>query len=300
MKTIVRTAGAALLCLTLALSLCSCSMLKSIRENAEALKNRVILGTPGEKDLPATYNEALKNAFAGSEKISEKITYSVRDPKVEGDQGKADRMDKAADTLAKMIMAENPGKSEREIKAQTESLLRELVAGDILGTDTGRTTVTEAVTDEKGDNVIDEKGENVTQAVIKDNILTLTVKFYTEKPDPEDKEKKIPDVIASDDVIEAYFGAPADQTQVLGNFDPLAAYVKVNGYEIKYENCYLTAVIDLEKQTLTGVTLHKNMTVTAQTTGAGSLAELGDMTVTFRVEKVTEYGFTYAGAEGEG
>ena len=297
MKKTIRTALAGLLAAAVALSLCSCSMLRSIRENAEALNNRQIIATPEEKDIPAAYNAALKNAFANAVTVKENVSFSVRDPKVESDGDKAKRMDQAAGTLVKLIMEADPGKSEKEIKALSESLLKELDAADYMGTDTGRTTVDETVTDEKGDNVTNADGENVTEAVVKDNLLSLTVKFYTEKPDPEDKEKKIPDVLAEDDVIEAYFGAPANSDQVLKNFDSVAAYLRVESYEIKNENCSLTAGIDLEKQTLTAVTLHKNMTVTAKVTGVGSMADLGAMTVTFRLEKTVDYGFTYAGAE---
>ena len=288
------------LCAVLLLGCSSCGMFKSIRESARLAREREIMETPAEADLASVYNEALQGSRQKAEKLTEKISYSVGRPSVESENGDVGILSAAADTLKKMIMESAPGSSERELAPGeiADTLLKELAGAEISSMTGSRNEAMENQTDENGKEITDEEGNVVTAPVTLDNILRTEFRFYTEEKktetDENGNEKETVTLHPADAaVIEKYFGAPADKAAVLAGFDSVKDYLQVNDYTVEYKDCRINATGDMENSELESVSFVKKMTVTADVTGAGAFAHLGNFTVTLDVSKTTEYSFTF-------
>ena len=282
----------AVLCLALLCSLCGCGILKNIRENARLQSEREILASPAEDALVSEFNAALARAKTEMGLVTESVKYSAGRPHAAGEGKGVDILDAAADTLKKMIMEMNPGSS-GEKGAVGSGLLLPLPA-EIPAAAAARNTSTVTVTDENGEDVTGEDGAVEKTEVFADNTLTTTFRFYTEEVKTETaedgsvKEEKVL-VPAEDALIEQVFGAPAEKKAVLAAFDVVSGYLKVKDYDIAYKDCTVTAEENLESGALQSVTYEKKMAVTAAVTGVGSLAEMGDITVTLDVTKTVTY-----------
>ena len=270
MKKRFFTAMALMLCAALLLCCSSCEVLKNIQQARE----REILDAPDAPQMADFYNEALANALREASEVKETVSYSVGKPSVSSETGDADILKKAADTLKKMTMQAGPGRGERELQpADTaDTLLKNLKTADYC---TG-----------------------VTQPVTVDNILFMEFRFYEEETKTETDEngngKETVTLLPVDAaMVDACFGAPAAKEEVLAGFDGLKDYLQVKDYTVEYKDCRMKTVSDLYSDLLESVTFEKKMAVTAQATGVGALARLGDFTVTFDVTKTTAYTFTF-------
>ncbi len=100
-------------------------------------------------------------------------------------------------------------------------------------------------------------------------------------------------IYADDATIESIFGSLKDKEAVKAEFDCVKDYLVLNDYSIEYTDCSVKSEMDLENEQLSFVEFTKNMVVTASVTGVGSLAEYGELTVTFNLTQTTNYSFDY-------
>ena len=307
MKKSLRSISAFALAICVALSFSSCSLFATMRDYAQKATEKIILPSPEDKDAYAEFNKALDKSVESAIKMNSSVGYDVKEIAIKNGEDKAGLLDKAADSVSKLIMANNPGKSGEEISPAdiNGTLLADFDNTSSLSFKLERNTVREAVTDEKGENVTDEAGEVVKTEVINDNVAKLAFLFYndvvTEEAHTDEDGNDVAEVtersFADEAVIEKAFGTPADKETVLTQFDCIKNYFTVNDYEITYGDCKVTSELDLDTGLLSGVNFEKTMLVTANVTGVGAFAEYGDVTVSFKLIKTDGYSFTYAEVE---
>ena len=300
MKKRLFTVIALLLSAVLLLSCSSCGMFRTIRENARLAKLRAIIDTPDDSQMADVYNEALANTLREATEVKESVSFSVGKPSVSSDTGDVSILSKAADTLKKMIMQEGPGSEERTLQPQNtaDTLLKDLNAADVVSVSGTRVSTVENVTDADGKEVTDEEGNVLTQTVTVNNVLRAEFRFYGEEKktqtDENGNEKETVTILPPDPaVIEKYFGTPRPKAAVLSGFDGIKEYLQVNDYTLEYKDCRVKTVSELDTGVLESVTFEKKMAVTAQVTGVGAFAHMGDFTVTFDVSENTVYTFTF-------
>jgi hypothetical protein len=291
---------ALLLSAALLLSFSSCGMFRTIRENALLAKQRAIIDTPDDSQMADVYNEALANTLREATAVKENVSFSVGKPSVSSDTGDVSILSKAADTLKKMIMQEDPGSEERTLPPQdiADTLLKDLNGADVVSVSGTRVSTVENVTDADGKEVTDEEGNVLTQTVTVNNVLRAEYRFYGEEKktetDENGNEKETVTLLPPDPaVIEKYFGAPREKAAVLAGLDGIKEYLQVNDYTLEYKDCRVKTVSELDTGVLESVIFEKKMAVTAQVTGVGALAHMGAFTVTFDLSENTEYTFTF-------
>ena len=303
MKRIIRNLLAVLLIAALCLSLCSCNVFRTMRENAEKASQIQIADTPDDGEAIALLQKIIADSAGIAEEITESVSYDAGNPDVFSGDAEAGLLDAAAKQLRSLIMENRPGSAEAKLTAEDLRLLTKLDAKGALDVAVDRNYGDEKVTDEKGNYVADENGEIVTTKYVSDNVLHFTINYYeTQVTDTVEKddgtvEEHTEYVPADDATIAAVFGEPADKAAVLEAFDAVKDYVQVNDYSVAYTNCRIVADVSLDENIVTFVRFEKHMTVTAQATCLGKLADYGDVTVVFPLTKNIGYSFSYPAAE---
>ena len=310
MKTKVRTVLCAALCVLLALSLTGCGMLKTIRENARRASEIAVLETPAEDTFPALFNAALDNAEKSASKVTETVSLSVGKPQAvslnDAESSGAKVFAKTADALKNIILMDGFGSGERELTpdALGDTLLSAVDAADVKGFDSSRNEANVPVTDEDGEPVTDEQGNNVYEKKVSNNYATLKL-FFNEtetsvETDGDGNEKEtVTDLPADAALVEKVFGPAMDAAEVEAQLAKLSDYLTVNGYELTYTRCVVSAVVDLDTNLAHEVSYEKNFTVTANVTGKGVLAEVGDLEITFSGKITTEYTFEFEAEDND-
>ncbi len=308
MKKSIKTVISFVLITLLALSFSSCSVFKSMRENALNAAQTTIYATPEKDQIISEYNALLALSLMDATEIKENVSYSAGKPDVFKAGEEAGVLDAAANQLKNFIMSANPGSASTVLEEGADSLLKSLDEAAVLNFDFTRNIASENVTDEKGNEVVDENDIVVTETRISDNILHLTFNFFTEETlmgegvtnENGEAVEETTKIYAEDATIESVFGSLKDKEAVLKNFENVKDYIVVSDYEIAYENCIITSDADLEEGKLNFVNFQKNMKVTAKAEGVGALAEYGEIEVVFNLTLNTNYEFSYAEAEEEG
>lgn len=77
-----------------------------------------------------------------------------------------------------------------------------------------------------------------------------------------------------------------DKDEILASdeFAKTAEYLKFNDYDVAYSGCKITATVNRLTNEITNLNYYKAANVTAYMTGAGTLAEYGDVSVIFTLE----------------
>lgn len=304
MNNILRKGISVILCVCLVLALSSCTIFKSMRENAEKAKQITILDTPDEQSLAGVYDTALTESLSACEKVDSSVSFQVKDASVSGAAGKDPALlDAAAGQFTALIMQDSPGSESKTLTAAEagSSMLANLRDPHGAEIEAHRNEGREAVTDEKGNEQSDENGDIVTRTFISDNLLEMTYRFYTETVVSEaytDEDGNSVDAVTERKPIdtadiEAVFGAPRDKTEILSEFDAVKDYLQVRDYTLEYTDSFAKCEVDLESNRLTGVTFEKHMTVTADVIGRGSLADYDSFKVSFTVIEASAYEFHY-------
>ncbi len=310
MKKSIKTVISFVLITLLALSFSSCSVFKSMRENALNAAQTTIYATPEKEQIISEYNALLATSLMSATEIKENVSYSAGKPDVFKAGEEAGVLDAAANQLKTFIMSANPGSASTVLEAGADSLLKALDEAAVLNFDFTRNIASETVTNEKGNEVVDENDIVVTETKISDNILHLTFNFFAEglsvlgegatNENGEADEEATTTIYAEDATIESVFGSLKDKETVLKNFENVKDYIVVSDYEIAYENCLITSDADLEEGRLNFVNFQKNMKVTAKAEGVGALAQYGEIEVVFNLTLNTNYEFSYAEADEDG
>ncbi len=305
MKKSIKTVISFVLITLLALSFSSCSVFKSMRENALNASQTTIYATPEKDQIISEYNALLALSLMDATEIKENVSYSAGKPDVFKAGEEAGVLDAAANQLKNFIMSANPGSASTVLEEGADSLLKSLDEAAILNFDFTRNIASENVTDEKGNEAKDEEGNVITETHISDNILHLTFNFFAEETligegvtnENGEAVEETTKIYAEDATIESIFGSLKDKEAVLKNFENVKDYIVVSDYEIAYENCLITSDADLEEGRLNFVNFQKNMKVTAKAEGVGALAQYGEIEVVFNLTLNTNYEFSYAEAE---
>ena len=292
-----------LLIVSICLSLCSCNVFRTMRENAQKASMIPIAETPDDEEAVALLQAIVSDSAEIADEMKETVSYDAGNPEIYSGDQEAGLLDAAAKQLRSMIMESKPGRTETSLSADDLRLLNKLDAKDALDISVDRNYGTEKVTDEKGNYMADENGEVITERYISDNILHLTVSYFnTNVIDSKTKEdgsvEEITECLPSDSAtIENVFGEPADKEAVLSAFDAVSDYIKVNDYSIVYTNCRIVADLNLDENIVSFVRFEKHMDVTAQAVCLGKMADYGEITVSFPLTKNIEYSFSYPAAE---
>ena len=303
MKKALRNITVILLIATMCLSLCSCNVFKTMRENAERASMIEIVETPDDEEAIRTLQEIVHASAGIAEEMKENVSYDAGNPDILSGDGEAGLLDASAKQLRSLIMEGKPGKTEETLSPDDLRLLEKLDAHGALNVTVDRNYTEEKVTDEKGNYVADENGEIVTEKKVADNILHITIDYYDTKVTGQNEKddgatEDITEYVPADEAtIADVFGEPADKAAVLAAFDATADYVSVSGYDLAYTNCRIVADVNLDEGIVGFVRFEKHMTVTAQAACQGKLADYGDVTVVFPLTKNIEYSFSYPAAE---
>ena len=303
MKRIIRNLLAVLLIAAICLSLCSCNVFRTMRENAERASQIQIVDTPDDDEAIALLQEIVSASAGIAETMTETVSYDAGNPDVFSGEEEAGLLDSAAKQLRDLIMENRPGSAEETLTADDLRLLTKLDAKGALDVTVDRNYGDEKVTDEKGNYVADENGEILTQKYVSDNVLHFTISYYetkvtdTVEKDDGTVEEQTEIVPADDATLAAVFGEPADKAAALEAFDAVKDYVQVNDYSVVYTDCRIVADVNLDENIVSYVRFEKHMNVTAQATCRGKLADYGDVTVVFPLTKNVSYSFSYPAAE---
>lgn len=314
MKKSIKTFISLVLTAILVLSLSSCSIFEAMRENALNSKNFVPETTPEESEIIDTFNAYLENSLATALTVKESISYSAGTPDIlKSDDEEAGILDAAAKQLKNFIISAKPGKADNwlkgapddaeNVKDVKDSLLEALNKDFIMDFDFSRNVVSEAQTDEHGNEVKDEEGNVIMVEHNGDNVLHLNFYYYDTvnlngeeyATDENGKAAEETTVLYSDKAtVEDIFGLPLDKTDVLKNFENISNYITVGDYEIEYTNCRISSDADIEDEVLSFVKFQKEMKITADAQGVGALSSYGDIKVVFTLTQTVNYEFTYA------
>ena len=303
MKNALRNITVILLIAAMCLSLCSCNVFRTMRENAERASMIEIVETPDDGEAIRTLQEIVRSSAGMAEEMKENVSYDAGNPDIFSGGEEAGLLDASAKQLRGLIMESKPGKTEETISADDLRLLEKLDAKGALNVTVDRNYNEEKVTDEKGNYVADEDGEIVTEKKLADNVLHITIDYYEtnvtgQNTKDDGTTEDITEYVPADDAtIAEVFGEPADQAAVLAAFDATTDYVSVSGYDLAYTNCRIVADVNLDEGIVSFVRFEKHMTVTARAAGQGKLADYGDLTVVFPLTKNIEYSFSYPAAE---
>lgn len=307
MKKSIKTVISFMLITLLVISLSSCTVFESMRENALNASQTQIYATPEEEQIIAEFNELLAVSMTKATEIKENVSYSAGNPDIFKEGEEAGILDAAAKQLKTFIMSGKPGSTSTVLEKDAESLLNTLDEAAVLKFTFSRNMATENVTDEKGNNLTNEDGEAVTETKIKDNILHLTFNYFADQLTVLGEEQSTDEngeaveatttIYADDATIESVFGTLKDKEIVLANFDVIKDYIVVTDYETAYENCLITSDADLEEGVLNFVNFQKNMKVTAKAECVGALAAYGEIEIVFNLTLNTNYEFSYDEAE---
>lgn len=303
MKKAFRNITVILLIAAMCLSLCSCNVFRTMRENAERASMIQIAETPDDEEAIRLLQELVTAGAGMADEIKETVSYDAGNPDILSGDGEAGLLDASAKQLRNLIMESKPGRTEETIAADDLRLLTKLDARGALNVTVDRNYTDEKVTDEKGNYVAGEDGEIVTVKKVADNVLHFTIDYYDtnitgQNTKDDGTTEDITEYVPADEAtIADVFGEPADKTAVLAAFDATADYIAVNGYDVTYTNCRIVADVDLDEGIVTFVRFEKHMNVTAQAACVGQLADYGDVTVVFPLTKNIEYSFSYPAAE---
>ena len=303
MKKALRKMIVFLLIAAMCVSLCSCNVFRTMRENAEKASQIRIADTPDDGEAIALLQKIVADSAGIAEEMKETVSYDAGNPDILSGEEEAGLLDASAKQLRSLIMENAPGKTEEALTADDLRLLTKLDAKGALDVSVDRNYGDEKVTDEKGNYVADENGEIVTTKYVSDNILHFTIFYYdtrvTDTVEKEDGtvEEHTEFVPADDATIDSVFGEPADKAAVLAAFDTVKDYITVNDYSVAYTNCRIVADVSLDENIVSFVRFEKHMTVTAKATCQGKLADYGDVTVVFPLTKNIGYSFSYPAAE---
>ena len=304
MKRTVRFSVVLLLIAGMCLSLCSCNVFRTMRENAERASKIEIAETPEDDKAIELLQEMVADCAGMANEVKETVSYKADTPHIyTADGEEAGLLDDAAKQLRDLIIANNPGRTEEALSKGDLQLMAHLDAAGALDVRVDRNYNDEKITDEKGNYMADENGEIVTEKKISDNILHFTIDYFNtetveQKVNDDGTTEDVTEIVPADTAaIESVFGEPADREAVLAAFDAVADYITVSGYEIAYTNCHIKSDVDLNEDIVSFVRFEKHMTVTAKATCVGKLSDYGEVTVTFPLTKTVEYSFDYPAAE---
>lgn len=303
MKKAFRNMIVFLLIAAVCVSLSSCNVFRTMRENAGRASMIEIIESPDDAEAAKTFREILDVSAGQADAIHENVSYRAGNPSIQKDGEDAGLLDDAAKQIRDLIMEGKPGSSSEDLTADDLHLLKTFDPAGAKDIIVDRNYDNVKVTDDKGNETVDENGEVITERVVGDNILHLTMEYFTTvvtetKTNDEGETEDVTEIVPDDSaVLNDVFGGEADKAVVLEAFDAVADYVKVNDYTISYTDSRVTSDLSLDESIVTFVKFEKNMTVTALVTCLGQLAEYGDVTVTFPLTKTTEYSFSYPAAE---
>ena len=292
-----------LLIAAMCVSLSSCNVFKTMRENAERASLIEIIETPDDSEAAKTFRTLLDGSVTQAETISEDVSYRAGNPAIQKDGEDAGLLDDAGRQLRDLIMEAKPGHSSETLTADDLRLLQTFDPASARDIIVERNYNDVKVTDDKGNEMVNENGEVITEKVISDNILHLTMQYFTTvvtetKTNDEGETEEVTEIIPDDStVLNDVFGGEADKAAVMEAFDAVADYVKVNDYTISYTDSRVTSDLSLDENIVTHVKFEKNMTITASVSCLGKLADYGEVTITFPLTKTVEYGFAYPAAE---
>lgn len=318
MKKSFKTVISIILTAMLVLSLSSCSIFETMRENALKSQSFVPETSPDDTQLVGDFNKYLAASLSSALTIKESTSYSAGKPKITKDGESAGTLDAAAKQLKTFIMSAKPGKEDNWIKGApadaenikdiAQTLLKDIDGNLILELSSSRNTVKEATTDENGKEVKDESGNVIYTEKNNDNVIHMTFNYFdTVNLDGEeyatdengDAAEETTVVYAEDNAVTSIFGEDLSHDEVLKNFENIENYITVKDYELQYTNCKITADADLGDGTLSFVKFQKEMEVTANAQGVGELADYGDIQVVFTLTRTVNYEFTYEETESE-
>lgn len=80
-----------------------------------------------------------------------------------------------------------------------------------------------------------------------------------------------------------------DELLSLDEFEKTAEYLKLNDYDVAYSGCKITATVNRFTNEITNLYYFKAANVTAHMTGAGTLADYGDVSVMFTLEDKSNF-----------
>lgn len=305
MKKILKTSTAVIVTVSMVLSLSSCSLFRTMRENAEKAAQIEILDSPEEENILSSYNKIESEAVINASEIKENISYSAGTPEITKDGEKAGILAASAKQLKKLIMDGKPGKSSRVLENGAEGTLLGVIAPtSVFESFCDRNISRENATDEKGNERADENGNVITVERVSDNTAHFRFEYFDIKNsdgsdfvEPENKneiQEESTKVIYSDDnEIKAVFGEDEDKQVVLDNFDCISDFIKIKNYDIEYKKCTVSADADLRTGEMFFVKYDKNMTVTVEAEGVGELSSYGDLQIVLDVTKTVNYEFSY-------
>ncbi len=309
MKKSIKSIISFILLTILVLSFSSCSIFEAMKQNALEASKITIHATPEEAEVISQFNKILELSKKEAKEITENISYSASTPDVLKDGEEAGILDSAAGQLKSFIMSANPGSETNVIDAAaSDTLLNAIDESFVLDFNFSRNMTTETVTDEKGNEAHDEEGNVITEEKISDNILHLTIEYFdetaldgTEYATEENGEPAEETTVVYSDVatIESVFGSLKEKEAVLKNFENVKDYIVVSDYSVEYTDCSVTSDLDLDAQNVSYVNFRKNMVVTAEVEGVGSLAEYGKLQVVFNLTQNVNYTFSYEELEEE-
>lgn len=298
MKMLVKNITAVCASVAVLASLSSCTLFKTMRENALNVTEPAICDTPAENMLIDDFNSFVAASLSAASKVTENISFEAGNPEVKQNGENAGLLADAAKQLKALIMSEKPGKSSREIGASDESLLTALDKAAILSFSYDRNYNTETVTNEKGNDTADEDGNAITVTSVSDNVLHLTVNYFDSMPaSGSENEEETTLISAQNATIESVFGSLRDKQAVISQFDCVKDYLELKDYSLSYTACKITADIDLSTQQVLFVRFEKCMNVSANVTAVGALAAYGELQVALPLTEVTNYEFSFETAE---
>lgn len=85
------------------------------------------------------------------------------------------------------------------------------------------------------------------------------------------------------------FDFEVDKNEVLGQFTDVKDTLEVGDYDVSYNECEIAARINKETNQVTYLSYTKNSNVTADVTFVGTLAELGETSVSFNLKEALEF-----------
>ena len=301
MKKTIRSVLSALLIMLMLLSLCSCNVFKTMRENAEASKNMTILETPEDGVLLGLLADYSANSVEKAISATESISYSAGNPDIFGADGEeAGLLDASAKQLRDLIKKGKPGSSSRDITADDIGLLAVIKTCTPVSVDSVRPVAERTVTLENGDPVTNDDGTEKKEEYFPDNNLNVTFNFFDTKvvdtvENDDGEQQEVTEIVPPDAAaIKEVFGEDADKEAVIAAFECIADYIELKDYEIEYSDCKISSVLDLDEEIVNYVKFEKNMNITAKAEGKGVFADYGELTICFRLTKTTDYSFTHS------
>lgn len=131
-------------------------------------------------------------------------------------------------------------------------------------------------------------------------ITSLTPTYEKDTDDnnvPVSYSRTIIITLKNDPAAVAHAFSPHDKSAILSELKKGESYFSVSDYEITYNSPVIIATFDAVTDEVAKVEFYKNMTITSYAKGEGSLAYIGDRTVTFNCTDNMNYTFNWHPSE---